>query len=326
MRIESLSLFLLVIEKGCISKAARQVYISQQGASSVIKNLEHDFGVALFDRRGNDLILTESGKRIAHEAEQVVSAYRRLQTIAALGKANGSVSDVPLRVITTPYTLHTFTPIFDAYNEALGATNALEFIEKSLFEIIREYPDLDDDAVYMINIPSFMTHISQNIGSSFKPLVTSDLMLFCRSDADYAKNKVIAKPNLKGAQIACYKEELLKRLIRNLIKDIADAEIRVQTTSLALLTKAIIEQGFVSFTDSFSVFLGGSPPTNEATVVPIIDSTKLTTGILGKSHNQQAIGFTSFLEGYFSIICADYMNRFPIIGFPVDHEQIMVTS
>lgn len=312
MRIESLSLFLLVVEKGCISKAARQAYISQQGASSIIKSLEHDFGVTLFERRGNDLHLTETGKRIAQEAEQVVSAYRRLQTIAALGKANGSSYGKPLRVVATPFTLHTFAPIFDAYSEALGVSNPLEFTEKSLFEIVSEYPDLDDNVLYIINIPSFMAHMVEEITPSFKPLVTSDLMLYCRADLPYAKSKVIAKADLANAQIACYKEELLMRLIKNLIKDIPGAGIRVQTTNLALLNEAILEQGLVSFTDSFSVFLGGSLPIGEATVVPIIDSTKLTTGILGSYSGEQASYLVSFMESYFAIICADYMERFPL--------------
>ncbi|MEG1517479.1 MAG: LysR family transcriptional regulator [Raoultibacter sp.] len=58
MRIESLALFLSVVEKGSISRAARHAYISQQGASSVIKSLEQDFGILLFSRGGHTLQLT----------------------------------------------------------------------------------------------------------------------------------------------------------------------------------------------------------------------------------------------------------------------------
>ncbi|MEG2949037.1 MAG: LysR family transcriptional regulator, partial [Raoultibacter sp.] len=159
MRIESLALFLSVVEKGSISRAARHAYISQQGASSVIKSLEQDFGILLFSRGGHTLQLTEAGQRFAREADRVVAAYRQLQMVAALGNAETFSESEPLRVVTTPFTLLALAPIFDAYRETIQCVDSLVFIEKSAFEIIDEYPHLDKNALYLVNIPTFMTSI-----------------------------------------------------------------------------------------------------------------------------------------------------------------------
>ena len=104
VRIESLMLFLRVVESGSISRAARESFISQQGASAAIKGLEQDFGIELFDRASSRLQLTARGRRFAREAEQVVAAYRRMQAVAALDSDVGPSE--PLRIVTTPHALH----------------------------------------------------------------------------------------------------------------------------------------------------------------------------------------------------------------------------
>ena len=68
MRIEALALFLSVAQHRSISCAARQHYISQQGASAMIKSLEQELEVSLFDRTPTGLQLTGAGQAIAKEA------------------------------------------------------------------------------------------------------------------------------------------------------------------------------------------------------------------------------------------------------------------
>ena len=79
MRIEALALFLSVAQHRSISHAARQHYISQQGASAMIKSLEQELEVSLFDRTPTGLQLTGAGQSIAKEAAGVLAAYRRVQ-------------------------------------------------------------------------------------------------------------------------------------------------------------------------------------------------------------------------------------------------------
>ncbi|MEG2747585.1 MAG: LysR family transcriptional regulator, partial [Gordonibacter sp.] len=313
VRIESIALFLSVVEKGSISCAARSSYISQQGASSVIKSLEHDLGVELFERTGTALQLTEAGERIAHEAASVVSAYRRLQTVAALGRPAGGGTG-PVRVVTTPHAMNVLSPIFEAYREAVDVEEPIVFVEESIFDIVRFYPDLDPEALYLVDVPTFTNAIIGRIGPAFDPLVVSELMLYCGPGSPFSERRQIARSELAGVRIACYNEALLIRLVRHLLKGIEGADISTSTSNLELLGRLIDDPRTVSFTDSLSLFLNGLPEGHAC--VSIEDGVRFVTGVLGPVRDPAAERFVSFFRRYLETVCADYGKRFPLAWPP----------
>lgn len=313
VRIESIALFLSVVEKGSISCAARSSYISQQGASSVIKSLEHDLGVELFERAGTTLQLTAAGERIAHEASSVVSSYRRMQTVAALGRTADDGAG-PVRVVTTPHAMNVLSPIFEAYREAVAVDEPFVFVEEGIFDIVRAYPDLDPEALYLVNVPTFMNAIIGRIGPAFDPLVVSELMLYCGPGSPFSERRRIVRSELAGVRIACYNEALLIRLVRHLLKDVEGADISTSTSNLELLGRLIDDPRTVSFTDSLSLFLNGLPEGHAC--VPIEDGVRFVTGVLGPLRDPAAERFVSFFRRYLETVCADYGKRFPLAWPP----------
>jgi DNA-binding transcriptional LysR family regulator len=314
MRVESLELFLSVVETGSISHAARQAYISQQGASSIVKNLEQEYGVTLFERRGNFLQLTEAGYQFAKQAKEVIFAHRRLQTVAALdGKMIESES--PLRIIATPFTLNALSPIFDAYCGTDQLQETLAFTERSLFNIIDERSRLDSNALYIINIPSFMSGIYRKTAEAFEPLVVTELMLCCSAECALGEKSIVKPENLRDTRIACYSEELLIRLIHHLLKDVDGAQIYYQTTNLQLLYRAIQHQHMVGFTDSLSLFLRRHDNShNTISVIPFEQPLYIVTGILGNPESEHARHFVTFLKRFISISLAAYLKHYDTEG------------
>ncbi|WP_302396248.1 LysR family transcriptional regulator [Eggerthella sinensis] len=321
MRIESIALFLSVVEKGSISCAARASYISQQGASSAIKSLEQDFGVELFERGGTALQLTTAGERIAREAAAVMAAYRRLQTVAALGCTADDAEAGPVRVVTTPHAMHVLSPIFEAYREASGGGEPFVFVEESIFDIVHAYPSLDEQALHLVNIPAFMDGIIERVGSAFEPLVVSDLILYCGPGSPFLERRQVACAELAGARIACYNEALLIRLVRHLLKDVEGADISMSTSNLELLGRMIAEPHTVSFTDSLSLFLNGLPAGYAC--VPIDDSVRFATGILGPVRGAAARRFVAFFRRYLETVCADYVKRFAFSWPPTPVDEAL---
>ncbi|MEG2007054.1 MAG: LysR family transcriptional regulator, partial [Raoultibacter sp.] len=274
-----------------------------------------DFGILLFSRGGHTLQLTEAGQRFAREADRVVAAYRQLQMVAALGNAETFSESEPLRVVTTPFTLLALAPIFDAYRETIQCVDSLVFIEKSAFEIIDEYPHLDKNALYLVNIPTFMTSIVKKTASDFLPLVTSELKLCCSSDHELADRKIITDQDLCGARIACYNEALLIRLVRHVVKHAEDADICMRVSNLELLVQAMDQQHMVSFIDSFSVFLEEQHAiTEHRCVIPLERSVFFITGVLGQPENDQALRLLFFFRRYLETVCSDYLKRYPLEG------------
>lgn len=72
MTIRSLQIFLAVTDcDNSISGASRKLYISQPSVSVAIRELEEEYGVALFERLNRRLYLTEKGKQFRSYARQL---------------------------------------------------------------------------------------------------------------------------------------------------------------------------------------------------------------------------------------------------------------
>ena len=55
-----------------ITKAAEELYVTQPTISMAIRDLEVEFGISLFHRKGNQLILTEEGEMLYEKATYIV--------------------------------------------------------------------------------------------------------------------------------------------------------------------------------------------------------------------------------------------------------------
>lgn len=59
------------------TKTAAALYISQPAVSKNILELEKNIGVSLFERKGNNLILTKAGEILSRYAEQIIQLYHK---------------------------------------------------------------------------------------------------------------------------------------------------------------------------------------------------------------------------------------------------------
>lgn len=75
MKFEHIQLFMQVVEIGSISQAAKQGYITQQGLSQALKQLESELGVDLFHRSNKGMALTDEGKKFYHCGQRIMQAY-----------------------------------------------------------------------------------------------------------------------------------------------------------------------------------------------------------------------------------------------------------
>lgn len=84
MDIIKLRCFVVLSEYLSFSAAAYKLNISQSSLSKHIMSLENELGVALFERRGRNTLLTEAGKSLSENAGSILIEYDLL-----LQKANG---------------------------------------------------------------------------------------------------------------------------------------------------------------------------------------------------------------------------------------------
>lgn len=72
MNTKDLKSFLKICEYKSISKAARFLYVTPQGLSNSIKNLEIELGFELFSRTPQGIVLNEYGKRFEKNARNII--------------------------------------------------------------------------------------------------------------------------------------------------------------------------------------------------------------------------------------------------------------
>ncbi|WNB91750.1 cidABC operon transcriptional activator CidR [Bacillus sp. NEB1478] len=80
MDIKQLQYFIEVAKHNSFTRAAEQLFITQPTISKMIKNLEDELGITLFNRSRKKLILTDAGKIIYEQAKLVDKAFHNIET------------------------------------------------------------------------------------------------------------------------------------------------------------------------------------------------------------------------------------------------------
>ena len=83
MQLRTLGYFLAVSDAGSVTAAARAVHVTQPSLSRQLRQLEHDLGVDLFDRRDGRLSLSAAGRAFLPVARDLVAQAAAAREAAA---------------------------------------------------------------------------------------------------------------------------------------------------------------------------------------------------------------------------------------------------
>lgn len=78
MDILHLSYFIEVARQKSFTKASQTLHVSQPSISKVIKTLENELNVTLFERSGREIALTDVGQAVYNRAQSVISEFHDL--------------------------------------------------------------------------------------------------------------------------------------------------------------------------------------------------------------------------------------------------------
>ena len=63
MNVRDYEYIIAIAEQGSITRAATQLFITQPALTKFLKRTEDSLGLKLFNRNGNQFLLTEAGRR-----------------------------------------------------------------------------------------------------------------------------------------------------------------------------------------------------------------------------------------------------------------------
>lgn len=118
MNLRQIEVFRAVMNTGLTTEAARLLHVSQPGISRLIRHLEVQLGVALFERRRGRLVPTAEARELHEEVERVYRGVQHVRDVAAHLRFGATST---LRILSS-------------------ANVALELVPRGIARLVQQFP------------------------------------------------------------------------------------------------------------------------------------------------------------------------------------------
>lgn len=281
LRIDYLRYLILVSETGSISQAAEKLYITQQGLSRIISNLEKEFGVPLFIRNNNRIKLTEAGERAVDWARKIDQDYRSMVDDIRPSQNTGlDMSGSSYVIYATPVTCITIIPRITEVISRRFPDVHFNVIEKLPTEIVDECV-LDENSMAVLSISTFLRNSCKYLNQPerrFDEYFHDILMLSVSKSSPIARQKMVSQKQLASIPMALHYTEL--EMVRHLLGEDYQPSVLVHTTNHAFC-QDIVELGKAA--GFSSAFLEYYYPSKNTIMVPLDKSISISYGCLYNS-------------------------------------------
>lgn len=264
VRVETLEYVLAVVRRGSISRAADEVFVSEQGLSKALKNLETELGVAIFERSGRGVRLTRAGEIVVRHAERIAASKRDM--LEELGRlaldANAYAQPDELEIRAMPYVCNT---LFNTLEPLMASSGLSECVVREI--------DLDEvlSAVRVGRLESFalvalleeeraLVDLRQDDARVwFEPMFSTDIVAMGDSSLLREGGGIITVEELSRYPIAYYNEQVLNLVVNRLFASRPDCTARIaqHSSNAAQIGKMVAAGHAVTFGDTFSRYASG---------------------------------------------------------------------
>ena len=195
MTLTQLKYIIETAKAGTISRAAEKLYISQPSLTAAIRELEHEFGITIFQRTNKGIILTSEGEEFLGYARQVIT-----QTSLMEERYSGAT---PVRhqfcVSTQHYSfaVEAFVELLKTYG---GKTYDFRLRETQTYEIIEDVAKLRSEVgvLYLNNDnETVLRKVIREHDLTFTPLFTAKPHVFVSASSPLAQKKALTLDDLK---------------------------------------------------------------------------------------------------------------------------------
>lgn len=234
-----------------ISKTAAEHYMTPQGLSRALHQLEKDFGVTLLSYRNNVVSLTPAGAALKEKVDPVIEAYE--QACGALIGYKLAAIEPPrevVRVTATSCVSRYLLSLLDLQRPGLFPFS-VRVNESNIYRIAPQLPSRDSEASFgIISIPSteryssMLADMVEREGMSYRPLIKSPLVAMVSSFSPLAKLDCISSADIEAYPIARVKDEVLGDALDDYVKE---DNVKTVTNASAIVYNQIVEHQAIGF-------------------------------------------------------------------------------
>ncbi|HIT45492.1 MAG TPA: LysR family transcriptional regulator [Candidatus Aphodovivens excrementavium] len=314
MDINSLRYFVGVAKAASITKAAKHLFLSQQGLNKAIHSMETELGFSLVERTRSGTVLTPDGKRFLAFCEQTIAAFDR--TVADIAQRQLAVSQGPsLAIGATAYALHT---VFDdlANNKLFEQLRVQELAPSNIAQLLADPSNTDH--LYVTDLFENSTLAKRMLSfNRFLPIFQTEFGLVVPESFSSREHHVNAA-DLVGIEFACFHDESIDWVLEKTYGDKQPPNIILKTSDSTQLMQWAESRQTAVLLDSFAFYrLKASPSRTSARLrfITISDMPRVTTGFLfrhdAKLSNDAKL-FIRSLQALFRTRHAEYSRMHPV--------------
>lgn len=188
MELTQLIQFKAIAECESMTQAADKIHISQPTLSAMLKRLEHELNMQLFDRCRNKLVLNDAGSILLKHTNLILAQLELAKSELHDYARKDSVIKVGF---CDPGPMWYFTPRYSYTKQEKEMEAAL-------------YDDIENEAAYLLNAQKDVLVSFRHIEHAdiiSRPLVHEQFMLSVAKDSPLAKLREVSIRNLKPATI-----------------------------------------------------------------------------------------------------------------------------
>ena len=157
MTVQQLRTAMEAARTGAITQAAKNLYLSQPNASSMLRTLEQELGYEIFSRTNSGIVPTEAGERFLEHAKVILAQLQELYTI----RAQGRVCRLRLGVQSFSPAVEAFIRLTQQYRDCPSAE--FKCVNISADGGIRALADMELDVVAALIAPCMLPAAKQAV-------------------------------------------------------------------------------------------------------------------------------------------------------------------
>lgn len=223
MQIDALRYFIELARAGSFYRAAKNVFISQQGLNKAITSLELELGVKLVERENRGVRLTSSGEVFLEHAKILLSEYSDTLKDLYAEHATSSADDVRLRIHMTYYPAQASEP----FVRSMKNSESISIIEEPFQQVVEGAAASDGSELFLCDLYGAPDRAGDFPDLIFEPIVTSRAGVVWRGKLPQRFRGAIHREQIADLPLTVDSHREMMRLAEYIMEDYPLNDIRM---------------------------------------------------------------------------------------------------